>query len=73
MDVFGVGECVIGIEEGGAYEDGCGIVGRAGVVVSAVDGGPEGGVVEGVVLGVASDADVRFGACEVADVVEEVI
>ncbi len=51
--------------------DGGGVVGRAGRVDSAIESEGQGSVVEGVVLGVAADADVGLGAGDAADVVQQ--
>jgi hypothetical protein len=50
---------------------GGGVVGGPRGVEGALEGVRQRGVVEGVVLGVAANADVRLGAGEASDVVQE--
>jgi hypothetical protein len=62
---------VVGLKIGWANEYGRRIVGGPCQVKGAVEGILQRGVIEGIVLGVAADADVRLDAAEVCKVVQE--
>lgn len=70
---LGVGPLRVRLEVAGPDGDGRGVVGGARIVEGAVQREGQRGVVQRVVLRVAPDADVRLGAGEVADVVEQVV
>lgn len=73
MGKLDAGEGLVRLEKGRANVDGGGVVVGARGVIGAVDLRRQRGVVEGIVLRVAADADVGLAAYEVAKVGEEVV
>lgn len=69
MAEFRVWPSVIRLEVGFSNVDSGGIIGRSGRIDCSVDGCFQARIIESVILSVASYADVRFGACEIAQVV----
>jgi hypothetical protein len=73
MDEFGVWPGLVGFKIRWANKDRGWIIGGASWIDGAVYCIFQAGVVECIVLGIASYSDIWFGSLEVSEVVEEVV
>ena len=72
MDELGVLEGIVGFKEGGPNEDGGWVIRRTFRVDRAIQTVGQRGIVQGIVLRIAADADVRLGTNDLAQVIQEI-